>query len=302
MNLRFLETFVWVARLKSFSLTAEKLHTTQAAISHRIATLERELGVRLFERDARDVRLTAEGADALDHAERIVRAAAEFRRRMSDPKALRGTVRIGVIDTIAHSWLPQLIDRLRHTYPDVALELNADTSVDIAKDILANEVDLGLMMGPVEGHGIVNIELCTFACVWVASPRLGVPDGPLELTDLARFPILSFPRSSKPHKAMVGYFQRLGEEEVRLHTAGLSTLIRLASDGLGVAAIPAATIQREIAEGTLLALNVRQPFPPLSLHAVYQEAGDRPLPGLIAEIAREVADAFCRSVDPLIAW
>ena len=56
MNLKFLETFVWVAKLKSFRLTAEKLFTTQASISSRIAVLESELGVKLFLRDSRGVR------------------------------------------------------------------------------------------------------------------------------------------------------------------------------------------------------------------------------------------------------
>ncbi|MFP3448871.1 LysR family transcriptional regulator, partial [Pseudomonas sp. SIMBA_067] len=58
MNLRFLETFVWVARLKSFRLTAEKLFTTQASVSSRIAALEADLGVKLLLRDSRGVSLT----------------------------------------------------------------------------------------------------------------------------------------------------------------------------------------------------------------------------------------------------
>lgn len=305
MNLRFLETFVWVARLNSFSVAAEKLHTTQTAVSHRIATLERELGVRLFERDTREVRLTPQGVAALDHAERLVRSAADFRRRMSNPKALRGTVRIGVIDTIAYSWLPQLIERLSQTYPDVALELDAHTSAEIEKDLLANRVDLGMMMGPVEGPGIVNIELCKYACAWVASPKLLLPDESIEMAELAELvqvPILSFPRNSKPYQTMVGYFQDLAIEDFRLHTASLPTLIRLAVDGLGVAAVPVATIQQELADRKLRVLRVRPPFPPLSLHAAYQESGERPLPGLFADLAREVADSFCRSVDPLVAW
>src|SRR4051794_36876028 len=82
LNLRFLETFVWVAKLKSFSLAAEKLHTTQAAVSHRIASLERELGVRLLERNVRDVSLTPHGVDAFVRAERLVQLAAEFKHRL----------------------------------------------------------------------------------------------------------------------------------------------------------------------------------------------------------------------------
>jgi DNA-binding transcriptional LysR family regulator len=306
VNLRFLETFVWVARLKSFSLTAEKLHSTQAAVSHRIAALEKELGVRLFERDTRDVRLTPQGIDALEYAERIVRLSAEFRQRISDPKALRGTVRIGVIETVTYSWLPALIDRVSHAYPAVVLQLDADTSVDIAAHLKASEIDLGLMMGPVEAPGMTNLDLCTYACAWVASPKLDIPAGPIEIGALSRFPILSFPRHSKPYQAMVSYFQRRDIDpdidEVRLHTASLSTLIRMAVDGIGIAAIPAAIIEGEIARGALRALDVRPPFPPLSLHAAYPDTETRPLPALIASMAREVAVAYCRSKDPAIAW
>ena len=75
MNLRFLETFVWVARLKSFRLTAEKLFTTQASVSSRIAALEADLGVKLLLRDSRGVSLTPEGGKVLEYAERMLETA-----------------------------------------------------------------------------------------------------------------------------------------------------------------------------------------------------------------------------------
>ncbi|GHD61172.1 LysR family transcriptional regulator [Thalassobaculum fulvum] len=302
MNLKFLETFIWVARLKSFSLAAERLNTTQAAVSHRIATLERELGIRLFERDSRDVRLTPLGIDAREHAERIVRLAADFRRRMINPASLTGTVRIGVIDTVVYSWLPTLIERVREAYPDVVLELNAAITPEISEDILDGRLDLGLMNGPVDAPGLVNRQLCTFACQWVASPALAVPDGPLEIEDVARFPILSFPTSSSRHGSVVGYFQRSGIENIRLHTASLATLIRLTTDGVGLAAIPTVTIEREIASGALRILPVRTEFPAISLYAMYLEMEDRPLPPLIAQMAADCATAFCASRDPADAW
>ncbi len=69
MNLKQLEAFLWVARLGSFSKTAERLFTTQPAISSRIANLEDELRTELFTRDAGEVRLTAAGRDLIGLAE-----------------------------------------------------------------------------------------------------------------------------------------------------------------------------------------------------------------------------------------
>ena len=60
MNIRFLETMIWLSELKNFRATAERMNLTPAAISNRIAVMEQELGIRLFERDVREVRLTQE--------------------------------------------------------------------------------------------------------------------------------------------------------------------------------------------------------------------------------------------------
>src|SRR3546814_3545538 len=121
---------------------------------------------------------------------------------MSNPKDLVGTVRIGVIDTVVDSWLPALIERVREADPDVVLELTAAVTPEISDDLQNGRLDLGLMNGPVEAPGLVNLALCTFACRWVASPALGVPQEPLEIDEVARFPILSFPTaSSRPGRS-----------------------------------------------------------------------------------------------------
>ena len=293
---------MWVARLKSFSLTAQKLHTTQAAVSHRIASLERELGVRLLERNVRDVSLTPQGVDALGRAERLVQLAAEFRQRMSDPKALRGTVRIGVIKSVAYTWLPNLIEQVSERLPEVALVINSYTSVEIAEHLRRSVLDLGLLMGPVLAAGIVSRDLCTLACEWVASPDLDLPDGSLEMQDIAHLRVLSYPRDSQPHATISRLVRSAGGDETRVLCAPLGTMIRLAVNGAGVAAIPAAAIKGELCSGALRSLKLRQPFPPIPVAAAYLQAEDRLLPALIVEIAAEVAADFCRDLDPIMDW
>ena len=72
MNFKRLETFIWVATLGSFRKAAERQNTTQPAISNRIAALEEELGVQLFERDSGRTMLTTRGQELLPYAEKIV--------------------------------------------------------------------------------------------------------------------------------------------------------------------------------------------------------------------------------------
>ena len=111
MNLRFLEAFVWVARLRSFKAAADKLHTTQAGISGRIATLEEQFGVRLFDRDRRAVTLTYHGTELLPHAERMLELQDRMRSAVGRDGVFSGMLRIGVIETVVHTWLPDLLSR-----------------------------------------------------------------------------------------------------------------------------------------------------------------------------------------------
>lgn len=297
MNLRFLETFVCAARLKSFSLAAEKLNTSQAAVSSRIATLETDLGVKLFERDIRGVRLTAVGHSALAKAEDLVRRAADFRQSLADPEAVRGAITIGVIDTITHSWLPQLIERIKAVYPRVAVQLSVDTSLDLARELREEMVDLVLMLGPVISSGVINIGLGDFTCSWVCSPKLEFPDHRLSIEDLAAKPILAYSRESLPHQEIKQLLREAGIDDARFYNSNsLATTIRLALDGIGVGPLPTAVIAGHLAQGALRILDTGVPAPVLACHAAFRDEPANPVPAGIAEIARQIAASFAREI------
>lgn len=294
MNLRFLETFIWVARLRSFSLAAEKVHATQAGVSARIAALEREFGVRLFQRGVRDVRLTTEGLAALERAEVIVRQVSELKARIRDPATLRGSIRIGVIDTISFTWLPDLLEQAQRRFPLVNFAMRADTSSNLGHALLKGEIELALLMGPVQERGVSTFDLCTYGCLWVASPKLGLHDADLSLQDVARHRILSFPDDSSPHASMLHMAREQAGGTPRFFTSNsLATIIRLTVDGLGVAALPEATVEAYLARGELRALAVTPAFPPLAVHAAWMDDPGNPLPGVVAVAAQGAAAAFC---------
>src|SRR6266481_5565008 len=96
MQLREIETFYWTATIGNFARAAERLETSQATVSARIAALERRLGLKLFDRSKRSARLTARGREMLGWAESILRLARDAEAAMADPTALGGTVRLGV--------------------------------------------------------------------------------------------------------------------------------------------------------------------------------------------------------------
>jgi DNA-binding transcriptional LysR family regulator len=140
---------VLLAELRNFRMTAERLFTTQAAVSSRIATLEQEFGVRLFDRGVREVTLTADGAKALVHAERMLRLMREMREDMLDKQAYAGVIRIGAIESIVHSWFPDFLALLQQRYPRLQVEIACDTTIHMSEQLLKGQLDVSLQAKPV---------------------------------------------------------------------------------------------------------------------------------------------------------
>lgn len=293
MNLKFLETLVCVAELKNLHQVAERLHTTQPTISWRIKALEQELGVTLIERSAKGVCLTAKGVEAANYARDLVARSNSMRVRLSDAASLTAVIRMGVIGTIVHTWLPSLIERLRNDYRNVIIELESSTSLKIAEAIVAGEIDIALLMGPIDEPGISNVDLGSFSMAWVANPQHFALTEDIDVADLADLPILSYPRGSKPYRMIEQYFMESDVRRPLLHCSNsLASIIRLAIGGIGIAAIPPITIREELASGQLAILPVRQVFPPLAFHAAYRSGRGSDLADIVAAYAREEALRF----------
>ncbi|MBD0416953.1 LysR family transcriptional regulator [Oryzicola mucosus] len=290
MNLRFVETFVWVARLGSFRAAAERLNATQAAVSNRIASLEAEMGCELFERMPGGVRLSLVGQRAMQPAEELLRAATSFKVAIGSPQHLRSTVSIGTIDSIVHAWLPNFIERVKERFPALALDLNVDTSLGIGKEISDRRLDLALLMGPVLTPGLKNIDLGTMECAWVAAPTFDLGGRQLRLQDLSSHPVLTFSRNSVPHIWLLRQFEELGvQPPVISNSNSLSAMLRLARDGIGVALLPVPMVAPMIAEGVLERLTITPQFPALKLHAVYADDPENLIPSILSVIAREAS-------------
>ncbi|MEZ5667293.1 MAG: LysR family transcriptional regulator [Alphaproteobacteria bacterium] len=297
MNTRFLETFLWLARLKSFRATADRLHTTQPGISQRIAALERDLGVRLFVRDRHRVELTPEGREALRHAETIVAAAAALRERLADPATYQGTFRLGAIDSVIQTFLPALLDRVRRAAPRVTVEVIADTTLHLTRALEAGDVALAFVIEPPGGRQFEAVPLCRFAMAWVASPRLADPGRRYSVDALGRLPIITFPPNTPPYRLIESYFDDRSLLGVQSNSSNsLATMIRLAIDGLGIAAVPPAAIRHELDERLLLSLATEKPLPATDVLAVYPAAMPSAMVDLVMTHAHEAADGFARQL------
>ena len=291
VDLRNLETFVWVAQLGGFRAAAQKLNATQPAISARIALLEDELGVKLFDREQRRATLTAKGFELLGYAQRMLQLRAEMMQAVRDKMAMRGLIRLGVAETIVHTWLSRLVERIHAVYPQISLEIEVDTTPLLRAGLVAHRLDIAFLMGPISEPQVKNVPLCFYPLAWVASPKLDLPPDPVPLAALARFPIITYPRNTRPYAAIQDMFARPDIPETRVYgSAALSTTVRMTLDGIGVAVIPPAVIGRELAEKKLRLVRTEHHLPDLHFTASYPMKPDSFIAAAVAELAREIAE------------
>lgn len=302
MNIRFLETVVWLSELRSFRATADRMNITPAAISSRIAAIEQELGIRLFERDTRDVRLTNEGSTFVSGARDII---ARYNRLVSEvvpQETVEGTVRIGVLPSMAMTILPGIMETLRQRFPRIRVSVTTDSSQMILNKLEQRELDviLGFHGQNEEKYRITG--LCKFGMFWIANNDFQTDEQPISKEDLMLYPIISYEVGTRNHRRLVEYMPKNWFTGNIVHYSNsLATTINMVTAGIGISVIPPIVIQNELRSGVLKVLKVKQDFPSTDYFAVYLENPSSRLSPLIASIAADVSTEFCALYDNALA-
>lgn len=290
-TLKQLEAFIWVVDLGSFRRAADRLNTTQPNISARIAALETALGTSLMERDAGSVRLTPKGQQMLDHARQILRASEDMMAASGRASQIDGTLRLGVTELIAHTWLRAFLGRLSADYPNIHVELTVDMSVKLEAELADRTLDIALQNAPFGREIDAAVPLGTYPLVWVAAPVLGLEHGDTwSAADISRHPILTHARDTRLFVETRAHFAQHKELDARLvPSSTLSACIHMTSNAMGVAAIPVAMVQAELERGELVRIDYPWVPAPLEFFARYDAARAPAFVAQAAEIAAGTA-------------
>jgi len=292
IDLRSLEVFFWVVKLGGFGRAAERLHMTQPAVSSRISQIEGRFNVRLLDRSSHRAPVpTPKGLELYAYAERMLSLRAEVVARLAEAADLSGTLRLGAAETLVHTMLGALLRELHRLHPQVTPEITVDISPNLQSALLAGELDLALLLGPVNEPRVCNETLCDYELAWVASPGLALGAGRLGLPDLARWPILSYARGTLPHAQLAQIFSRTDLPTARIFaSSSLASILRMAVDGVGIGVLPRAMLDRDLADGRLRLLDVEPALPPLRFTASYLGTPGSGLAETVAILARHVAE------------
>ena len=288
LNLKQLEAFVWVADLQSFRRAAVRLNTTQPNISARIAALEGALGVTLMTRDAGAVRLTAKGQELLAHARRVLDATDALIAASDSKSRIEGTLRLGVTEMIAQTWLHAYLRELRGLYPRLAVELTVDFSVQLEKGLTERAIDLALQNAPFSRLVSGQVAIGSFPLVWVAAPALAL-GADLTPAILAAQPVLTHARDTWLFDELAAHFASRAHPMPRIvPSTNLAACRQMVIDSMGIAALPAAMVSEDVAAGRLALLRSDWTPAPLEFFARYDAERTERMVADAADLAARV--------------
>lgn len=289
MRVKNLDTVYWIASLGSFRAAAEKLHLTQPAISARIQVLEQSLGTELFVRELKKAELTPAGRKLFGYAERLVVLEQDVLSAFSDTSKIEQAIRVGASETIVTTWLPDFMGSLSQGRENLSFDLRVDSTDNLRNSLVSREIDLTFLMGPVAEASVANQEICKYEMIFAAHADLAGLHENWRLTDIAQHPVLTFASNTKPSRQIREMLAPLCDGAPNTITsASLGPIIRLATSGMGICAVPRAVIDKELRAGTLVALASSVQLPAISFTASYVSAS--PIAGLISEIIGEVVE------------
>jgi DNA-binding transcriptional LysR family regulator len=243
VELRQLEHFAAVAEEGSFTKAARRLSYVQSAISVSIQSLERELGIRLFDRTTHRVVLTSAGEALIEPARRALHAAEEIRDQAAAVRGvIRGTLRVGIMQSFTFGDIPGSLGEFHRLHPDVEIQLRPAIggSAAIIDELKHGVVDLAFVaideISPdIEAEALGSEEL-----VAVGRPELlRRDDEAVALSELADAEFIDVPVGWGIRTVVDRAFAQSGlERRVTIEVADMGTVVALLRAGLGIAIVP----------------------------------------------------------------
>jgi DNA-binding transcriptional LysR family regulator len=283
MEIRHLRYFLAVARHRHFTQAAEELFIAQSALSQQIRALEEDLGVALFERTSRHVALTPAGEEFLVYVERILGEIEQARAAVQVfAGGTRGRICIGMLASLGSYRLPALLERFHQSYPGIEVVLREDATEQLVEQVRIGQLDLAFThaVGKHFPRNLPDTQLASKIVVTENVVLVAAPHHPLASrasispAELSQEPFLFF-KSGSGLRYILSHVSQTGNftPHVLFESGDIGTLRALASEGLGIAALPVSIVESPGREVAILHLD--PPPLPRTVMIVWQKQSTR---------------------------
>jgi DNA-binding transcriptional LysR family regulator len=260
MNIDQIRAFHKVASTGSFTRAARELFVTQPAVSQEIKALETSLGIKLFDRSGKNVRMTADGEVLLSYALQLFALHEEMESLFGRSRNLQhGQIKLGSTALMGTYFLPKIIGRFNRRYPGIEIDLQMGNSDQVMHLVLEGLVDLGFS-GITTNHArLESILIHQEKLIMVASPRHPLSARKISLDDISDTPFIWREKGTQTRKLIEKWFLR----QLRGHyprksieLQNMEAAKRMVEEGYGITVVPEAAVKREISAGWLKPLQI----------------------------------------------
>ena len=255
MELRHLRTFVVAAEALHFTRAAEMLDVSQPTLSLQIRELERELGIPLFDRIGRTVRLTEAGATFRHHAIRALREVEAGQGALADLRGVRrGTVRVGVTHSFSARLIPRAVARFRADHPEVGVVVQKTSGRAVEQALAAGSINLGIAYAPPEDPDVRAETLFSEEVVVVVAtdhPLARLPR--VELTELGRHALVLITREFSTRRLFDDRLREAAiQPEIAVEMNDIDSLLEVVRLGTGASVLSRRAVADPEAHGLAL--------------------------------------------------
>lgn len=280
MDLRQLNTFLTLSKLKNFTRTAEHFGYAQSSITAQIKQLENELNVKLFERIGKHVSLTQAGNALLPYAAQMVSLSADIREALSPSDAASGRIAIGAAESVCIYRLPRIIRSYKARHPNVDLHLKLLTCDQFIPMLSDNSIDLAFTIGEkLRDASVVSRFACREPVMILSHPDHALASRPsVTPQDFAEESFILTQTGCDYRRAFERDMRSAGiRPKVVLETGSIQAIKEMAMSGLGLCVLPQIAVAREVAEKKLIALAYRTDDPMFSQLIYHRDKWISPL-------------------------
>lgn len=269
MALQDMALFVEVARTLSFTRASETTGVPMATLSRRISTLEKRVGVRLFERTTRRLTLTDPGKRYLERCEHIVQEAGIAHEVLKEAvERPAGHLRISTPVEFGLTYIAPIIDEFARYYPEISLDLDLTPR---PTNFVDESVDVSIRLGEIRDHSLVARRLGTTTRLLYAAPsylaRRGIPGQPSELSEHDCI-LQTYMTQPKVWRLISGANAVDVNVHGRFSTNNVSMTLRFAEQGYGIAVLSPVVARPAYDAGTIRRVLDDWSHPPMPVHAV----------------------------------
>nr|ADZ54055.1 putative LysR family transcriptional regulator [Paenibacillus sp. NyZ101] len=297
MDSEKLETFLCIAQEKSFSKASKLLYVNQPTLSARIQSLEKELGVELFERlgKGKGIKLSHYGNLYLPFAQQILKLMKESKELLDKEKGIQHTnLRIGASSRIGNYILPGILSEFHFEFPNIEMTMVSGSALEIAQMVVDGDIDVAFVNQLVHFDALENIQLMwDDILLFFSHKRMGHFSDPQPIELMAGETLILFDNKRNINKQssywqlIDRYFadQNLIFRNV-INIDQLEAIKSLVKQNAGVSFLPKSMISHELKRSEVGAVMIDPPMPKLGIQFIYHKQRHRPIIDSLKQIAQ----------------